>query len=90
MNNNKMNTKVVALTVGLIWPLYLLGISIIAMYFDVYGHNVADFIMTIYPGYDLSLAGVGTGMLYAFLDGFFFGLIFSLIYNKVLQCECLK
>jgi len=88
--DRKVNTKVVALTLGIVWSLYLLAISIIAMSSEVYGHNVTEFIMTLYPGYSLSFVGVIYGMLWAFLDGAIFGVLFSFIYNQVLKCACFK
>ncbi len=61
--DRKVNTKVVALTLGIVWSLYLLAISIIAMSSEAYGHNVAEFIMTVYPEYALSFVGVIYGVL---------------------------
>jgi len=89
-NDTRVNTKVVAVTLGIIGSLYLLGISIIAMSSEAYGHNVVEFIMTVYPGYALSLVGVIHGMFWAFLDGAIFGIVFSFIYNQVLKCPCFK
>ena len=86
----RMNIKVVSATLGIVWSLYLLGISVIAMVSDVYAHNVVEFIVTVYPGYSLSFMGVIYGMLWAFLDGAIFGLVFSFIYNQVLKCPCFK
>ena len=88
--DREVNTKVIALTLGIVWSLYLLAISIIAMSSEFYGHNVAKFIMTVYPGYTLSFVGVIYGMLWAFLDGAIFGVVFSFIYNQVLKCSCFK
>jgi hypothetical protein len=88
--DREVNTKVIALTLGIVWSLYLLAISIIAMSSEAYGHNVAEFIMTVYPGYALSFVGVIYGMLWAFLDGAIFGVVFSFIYNQVLKCSCFK
>ena len=89
-NDTRVNTKVVAVTLGVVGSLYLLGISIIAMSSEAYGHNVAEFIMTVYPGYALSLVGIIYGMFWAFLDGAIFGVVFSFIYNQVLTCPCFK
>ena len=88
--DREVNTKVIALTLGIVWSLYLLAISIIAMSSEAYGHNVAEFIMTVYPGYALSLVGIIYGMFWAFLDGAIFGVVFSFIYNQVLKCPCFK
>ena len=85
-----MNIKVVSVTLGIVWSLYLLGISIIAIVSDVYAHNVVEFIATVYLGYSLSFMGVIYGMLWAFLDGAIFGLVLSFIYNQVLKCPCFK
>ena len=85
-----MNIKVVSVTLGIVWSLYVLGISIIAILSEVYAHNVAEFIATVYPGYSLSFMGVIYGMLWAFLDGAIFGLVISFIYNQVLKCPCFK
>jgi hypothetical protein len=40
--------------------------------------------MTVYPGYALSLMGIIYGMFWAFSDGAIFGVVFSFIYNKAL------
>jgi len=85
-----MNTKVVSATVGTVWTLYLLAVSIVAMSSEVYGNNIVEFIMTVYPGYALDFMGVIYGMLWAFLDGAVFGMIFSFIYNQMLKCPCFK
>lgn len=88
--NTQLNWRAVSLTLGVVWSLYLLIISMIAIVSDGYGHNVAEFITTVYIGYSLDWLGILTGMAYAFLDGSIFGLIFSFIYNKVSQCGCIK
>jgi hypothetical protein len=89
-NETGINIKVVTVTMGIVGALYLLVISIIAMSTEVYGHNIAELIMTVYPGYALNFFGVVLGMGWAFVDGAIFGALFSFIYNQVLKCPCLR
>lgn len=80
-----INTKAVTLTLGIVWALYLLVISITAIITDTYAHNVVQFIATIYPDYSLSFMGIVYGVFWAFFDGAIFGFVFSIVYNQVLK-----
>lgn len=79
----RLNVKAVAISLGLMWSIGLLFISIISLLTNSYLLNVSQFIETIYIGYSLSSLGILTGMVWAFLDASIAGLVFSWLYNKI-------
>ena len=49
-----------------------------------YGTNwLQSFIVTIYPGYSVSVFGSVLGLVYGFTDGFVGGWLFAVLYNKL-------
>lgn len=79
----RINAKAVAISLGLMWSLGLMFISIISLLTNGYLLNISQFIETIYIGYSLSFLGILTGMVWAFLDASIAGLVFSWLYNKI-------
>lgn len=78
-----INTKALALTLGILWSLSLLAVSLIALVSTDYLHNITDFFSTLYLGYDLSFTGIMTGMVWAFIDAAIGGLVVAWLYNKL-------
>ena len=63
----RLNTKAVALALGLMWSLGVLFMSMTALATESYLHNMVDFIASVYLGYSLSFGGIITGMVWDFL-----------------------
>jgi len=79
----KLNTKSVALSLGIMWSLGIFFISILTLITNSYLHNVVDFLSTIYLGYSLSFGGIVTGMIWGFFDAAIGGFVFAWLYNKL-------
>ncbi|HIB97959.1 MAG TPA: hypothetical protein EYO69_05925 [Candidatus Thioglobus sp.] len=79
----KLNTKSVALSLGIMWSLGILFISILTLITNSYLHNVVDFLSTIYLGYSLSFSGIIAGMIWGFFDAAIGGFVFAWLYNKL-------
>ena len=63
--NSKLNEKALAISLGVLWSLAILSLSIIAMMSENYLHNVVEFFSSVYLGYSLSLTGILIGMVWA-------------------------
>ncbi len=79
----KLDAKSLALTMGIIWALALLFISIVSLLSQSYLHNITEFLATIYLGYTLSFFGIIIGMIWAFFDAAIGGFVFAWLYNKL-------
>jgi len=78
----RLNTKAVALALGIMWSLGVLFMSMTALATESYLHNMVDFIASVYLGYSLSIGGIITGMIWGFFDAAIGGFIFAWLYNK--------
>lgn len=78
----KLNTKAVALALGIMWSAVVLLMSMTALTTESYLHNMVDFIASVYLGYSLSFGGIITGMLWGFFDAAIGGFVFAWLYNK--------
>jgi hypothetical protein len=78
----RLNTKAVALALGIMWSLGVLFMSMTAVTTESYLHNVVEFLSTVYLGYSLSIGGIITGMIWGFFDAAIGGFIFAWLYNK--------
>ncbi|MDG2395385.1 bacteriophage holin [Candidatus Thioglobus sp.] len=79
----KLDTKAVALALGVMWSLGVFFMSITALVTESYLHNMVDFLSTVYLGYSLSFSGVVTGMVWAFIDAAIGGWLLAWLYNKL-------
>ena len=79
----KLNTKSVALSLGIMWSLGIFFISILTLITNSYLHNIVDFLSTIYLGYSLSFSGIIAGMIWGFFDAAIGGFVFAWLYNKL-------
>ncbi len=79
----KLDTKAVALALGIMWSLGVFFMSVIAITAESYLHNIVDFLSTVYLGYSLSFGGVVTGMVWGFFDAAIGGFAFAWLYNKL-------
>lgn len=83
--NQHLNTWALTTALGILAALGILIISLIAVFSTQYLHNVVDFLVSVYPGYRLSLGGIALGMLWGFIDAAIGGFIFAWSYNKLAQ-----
>lgn len=81
--NSKLNEKALAISLGFLWSLAILSLSIIAMMSENYLHNVVEFFSSIYLGYSLSFTGILIGMVWAFIDAAIGGWLLAWLYNKL-------
>ena len=81
--NSKLNEKALAISLGFLWSLAILFLSIIAMMSENYLHNVIGFFSSIYLGYSLSFTGILIGMVWAFIDAAIGGWLLAWLYNKL-------
>jgi hypothetical protein len=81
--NSKLNEKALAISLGVLWSLAILSLSIIAMMSENYLHNVVEFFSSIYLGYSLSFTGILIGMVWAFIDAAIGGWLLAWLYNKL-------
>jgi hypothetical protein len=79
----KLDTKAVALALGIMWSLGILFISLLVLFTTSYLHNMVDFLSTVYLGYSLSFSGIITGMVWGFFDAAIGGFVFAWLYNKL-------
>jgi len=78
----RIHTKALALSAGIICGA-MVGITTLVGVFFQYGRAWLDLLVSIYPGYSVTLAGSALGTVYGFCDGMiFFGLL-GWLYNKV-------
>ncbi|ALE51892.1 hypothetical protein SP60_00645 [Candidatus Thioglobus autotrophicus] len=83
--HQKLDAKALALSLGILWSLAILSISIVALYSDSYLHHITSFFSSIYLGYSLSLTGILIGMVWAFVDAAIGGLVLAWLYNKLVK-----
>jgi hypothetical protein len=81
--NSKLKVKALAISLGVLWSLAILSLSIIAMMSENYLHNVVEFFSSIYLGYSLSFTGILIGMVWAFIDAAIGGWFLAWLYNKL-------
>ena len=81
--NYKLKVKALAISLGVLWSLAILSLSIIAMMSENYLHNVVEFFSSIYLGYSLSFTGILIGMVWAFIDAAIGGWFLAWLYNKL-------
>lgn len=81
--NSKLNEKALAISLGVLWSLAILSLSIIAILSENYLHNIVEFFSSIYLGYSLSFTGILIGMVWAFIDAAIGGWFLAWLYNKL-------
>ncbi len=79
----KINTKVLSLTLGIMWGGSILFVGLLNLLWPSYGKIFLELVASIYPGYhpvsSLGQVIVATG--YGLVDGAIGGLIFGWLYN---------
>ena len=78
----ELNAKNLGLTLGIIWGLALLIVTLISVPTG-YGMAFLNIFDSIYPGYAITYVGAIIGLVYGFIDGFVGGFLIAWIYNKL-------
>ncbi len=77
----KINTKALALSIGIIWGL---AIFLLTIWFLIMGYS-GDLLAklgSVYLGYSVSWIGAFVGFIYGFIDGLIGGALLGFLYNK--------
>jgi hypothetical protein len=75
-----LNAKRFGLSAGILWGLCLLVLTLVSLGTG-YAAEFLNIIVSIYPGYTISLLGSIVGLVYGFIDGFVGLYIFAWLYN---------
>lgn len=75
-----LNPKAFGLSGGVLWGLAMLVLTFVGMNAE-YGASFFAFMMDVYPGYEMTMAGAFIGLVYGFLDGFIGLYLFAWLYN---------
>ncbi|MBI2448449.1 hypothetical protein HYV44_02740 [Candidatus Microgenomates bacterium] len=77
----KIDIKAFSLAMALFWGFSVTIITLVNVYFGVWGSYVS-LINEIYPwGYESSISGALIGLVYGLIDGFVGGAVFAAFYN---------
>lgn len=82
MEHSRLSAKGLGLAGGILWGASMFVFTLIAFYTG-YSADFIKLMMSVYPGYDLSIGGSFIGLAYGFADGFIGCYIFGWLYNKV-------
>lgn len=81
----KLKPVALGMAIGLFWGIVLFFWTLLSFYTG-YGRLFLEvLVQSVYPGYTVSPVGSFIGLLYGTADGFFCGVIISLIYNKFVK-----
>ncbi len=77
----KINTKALALSIGIVWGL---AIFLLTIWFLIMGYNgnLLANLGSVYLGYSVSWIGAFVGLIYGFVDGLIGGALLGFLYNK--------
>ncbi len=78
----KFNVTAFGLTCGLVWGFGVFALTWWIMFFDG-ASNDPTFLGQLYRGYSLTPMGSLIGLAWALADGFFGGIVFAWLYNKL-------
>ena len=86
--NLKINSKALALTLGIIWGTGIFIVGMVNLFWPNYGANALELIASIYPGYKgtSTLRSVVTATAYSAVDAALFGLVIGWLYNRLAGC----
>ena len=83
-NYGKISPIAFGLSLGIIWAVSVIILSLLALYFS-YGLGMIEFFTSVYFGYELTLLGIAIGALWSFADGFIGGFLIAWVYNLCLR-----
>ena len=79
----KLKPLALGITAGIMWGGCVLIMTLLCFYTG-YGKLFLEALpQSVYPGYEITVAGSFIGLIYGFIDGFICGFLFGWIYNKV-------
>ncbi|MDD5439933.1 MAG: bacteriophage holin [Candidatus Omnitrophica bacterium] len=78
----KLDVKAFGLTMGILWGASVIFMTLAAR-FTGYGAKFINALGTVYIGSSVSIKGSLIGGGWGLVDGFFCGLIFAWLYNKL-------
>jgi hypothetical protein len=83
----RLNSKALAVALGIIWMLAFLFVSFLNVTWTGYGSAFLEVVASIYPGVHTggTLKDIAIGTVYCLADGILGGLIFAWLYNLVLD-----
>jgi len=75
-----------ALAVGIVWGVGVMGCAVAAAYTTSYAHKMVDILASVYPGYRAGWGGAVTGLGWGVADGFVTTLILLGVYRLLAYC----
>lgn len=81
----KLNTRILALALGLMWGTGVFIVASINLFWPNYGAEFLEMLSSLYPGYwaTSTLKSVAKVTLYSAVDAALFGLVFGWLYNRL-------
>jgi len=76
----KIDVKAAGLAIGIVWSALIFLSAFMAMF--GWAVSLVDVMGTLYLGYQATFLGAIIGAIWAFVDGFFGGVIMAWLYNK--------
>ena len=92
MEGNKCISRISACALGVAFgvtsAIFVLVFSLLSLKYG-WGADWVKVMSSVYVGFGLTAKGIAVGVLWAFVDGYIFGLLIGWIYNLVLKlCRC--
>jgi hypothetical protein len=78
----KFNVRQFALTAGIIWGVAMLLTTLAGVYWG-YATDFLNVMVSVYPGFSVTVVGSIVGLIYGFIDAFVGTYIFVWVYEKV-------
>ena len=73
--------KAAGLALGITWGVFVFLCTIISSVTG-YARTAGELLMSIYPGYSITIIGSIIGLIYSFIDGFIMGFVVVWLYNR--------
>jgi len=80
----RITTSKLGLTMGIIWGVNLLLLSLFVMFFG-YGGAIIALLASLYSGYSATLVGGILGLVLGFLHGYILGVISDIVLKFVMK-----
>lgn len=77
-----LNPKNFGLAAGILWGLCIFVFTLIAVFSGLW-MDTMKLVVSLYPGYTVSIVGAFVGLVYGFVDAFVCFYIFAWLYNKL-------
>ena len=77
-----VDAKRAGMAFGIFWGLSMFLTTLASVYFN-YGTPLLEAWGSLYPGYEISIAGSIIGLVYGFIDGFVMAYIVAWLYNRL-------